>query len=142
MHYELYQASQEAIFAWFGDDYQIMTENADFIPPADGSPYLKYDYIEAASMTMSLDRKCRVYLGIVQVSVIFSPGTGVSVARKIAADVANRAIDGIMLSLTDDTTATNVGYISEAGSVQQVVKHNSGWSIPVRFTVRAEEMRT
>lgn len=140
MHLELYQASQEAVFNWFGTTYAIMTENSDFTPPADGSPYLKFDYIEASTMTVSLDRKCRVYLGIVQVSVIISPGAGILSGRKIADDVANRAIDGIMLTVTDDggLNPTEVGYIVEGGEVNRVVKHDSGWSIPVRFTVRAD----
>lgn len=143
MHFELYQASQEAVFKWFGNTYAIMTENAAFTPPADGSPYLKFDYIEASTMTVSLDRLCRVYLGIVQVSVIISPGSGVMAGRKIADDVANRAIDGIMLTVTDSDglNPVEVGYIVDAGSVEQVVKHDSGWSIPVRFTVRAESQK-
>lgn len=140
MHLELYQASQEAVFNWFGNTYAIMTENAEFTPPADGSPYLKFDYIEADTITVSLDRKCRVYLGIAQVSVIISPGAGILNGRKIADDVANRAIDGIMLTVTDDEglNPVEVGYIVEGGEVNRVVKHDSGWSIPVRFTVRAD----
>lgn len=140
MHYELYQAAQEALFKWFGNSYRIMTENSEFTPPADGSPWLKFDYLEAATMTVSLDRKCKVYLGIAQIGVVFSPGAGVNEARKIADDVAKAALDGIMLSVTDDNgeNPVEVGYIVEGGEVRPVQKHNSGWMIPVRFTVRAE----
>lgn len=139
MHYELYQASQEALFRWYGNTYAIMTENVEFTPPADGSPWLKYDYIEAMTQTVSLDRKCKVYVGIAQVGVVFSPGTGISLARSIAKELAIRAVDGMILTVTDENDiSTEVGYIVEGGEVQPVVKHNSGWMIPVRFTVRAE----
>lgn len=140
MHYELYQAAQEAIFRWFGNSYAIMTENVEFTPPADGSPWLKYDYVEAATMTVSLDRKCKVYLGMVQVGVVFSPGVGVMEARGIANNVVKESVDGIMLTVTDSNgeNPAEVGYIVEGGEVRPVQKHNSGWMIPVRFTVRAE----
>lgn len=140
MHYELEMAAREAVWSWFGDTYWISYPNTEFTPPADGSPWLKFDYIEALTQTVSLDRKCRVYVGIVQVSVFFSPGTGTSIAKNIAQGVAKRAADGIMLSMTDDNglNPVEVGCILEAGELKRVVKKDTGWMIPVQFTVRAE----
>lgn len=140
MHYEMYQATQRLVFQWFGSEFPIMTENTDsFSPPADGSPWIKYDYTEADSRAVSLDRKCRTYIGMVQLSINFAPGAGIAIARKLAQDVAKSAADGIMLQVKhNDGSFTDAGFITEAGAVHPVQKSNSGWFFPVRFYVRAD----
>lgn len=139
MHYELDLASRQFLSNAFEDDLPISWPNVDFTPPSDGSIWLQYHYIDAVTETVSLDRKCRIYEGIVQVSVIFSPGAGTQKARRLANDVAKSAKDGIMLSLSIGDSEKFIGYITEGGKLSgAVVPHNSGWVQPVRFTVRAE----
>lgn len=130
MHFELYEASAEFVASIILDsDNLVAWENIPFTPPVDGSEYYRFNYKEADTVTTSLDRKCAYFVGMVQVDVVFSPGSGVSVARKLAADVAKSAVDGTMLS---------TGYILSRGEVHPVQKSDTGWFIPVRFYVRCE----
>ncbi|AUV57183.1 tail terminator [Enterobacter phage Ec_L1] len=130
MHFELYEASAEFVASIIQDsDNLVAWENIAFTPPADGSEYYRFNYKEADTVTTSLDRKCAYFVGMVQVDVVFSPGSGISVARKLAADVAKSAIDGTMLS---------TGYILSRGAVHPAQKSDTGWFIPVRFYVRCE----
>ena len=133
MQYELSLAARK-----FVDDilvneipfrYPVAWENVKFTPPADGSMWIKYDYTEADSVTYGLSRKCKYYVGMVQLSIFFSPGTGVNKARQLANQLAESIEDGTMLE---------TGYVYEGGVVNPVVKSQSGWFIPVRFYVRLD----
>lgn len=128
MHYELSAAARAAFIGEFGSrPYYI--ENKNFRPPMDGSEWLKFNYMEGDTLFLSYDRKCKSYLGTVQIGVIFPPGKGVDSARLLAKQIANFFEDGKML---------NVGYIYEGAIVHQMIKHDSGWMIPIRFTVRVD----
>ncbi len=61
---------------------------------------------------------------MVQVSVFFSPGTGIDMPRQIANRLAESIVDGTML---------DSGTIYESGVVNPVIKSKSGWFIPVHF---------
>ena len=138
MHFEMYQATQQLLYSW-NLDLPIATENSTFTPPADGSMWLKYDYSEADARAVSLDRHCRVYIGMVQLSIFFAPGDGIAIARKLAQYVAKRAADGIMLRVKhSDGSTTFAGWINEGGAVSPVQKTPTGWFFPVRFYTRAE----
>lgn len=109
--------------------YPVAWENVKFTPPSDSSMWIKYDYTEADSVTYGLSRKCKYYVGMVQLSIFFSPGTGVNKARQLANQLAESIIDGTML---------DIGYVYEGGVVNPVIKSQSGWFIPVRFYVRLD----
>lgn len=133
MHYELSVSARAELIKFSGaNKIQVAFENRNFTPPAGGGMWLKFDYIEADTQFLSLDRKCRSYIGLVQVSVIFTPGFGVDNGRAMAKEIADFFDDGKML---------NVGYISEGGTVHRMIKQDSGWLIPVRFNVRYDEKR-
>lgn len=132
MHYELMLAARMALAEQYENQYKIAYENVNFTPPGDGSIWLAFHYHEVDSEYVSLDRKCRVYLGMVQVNVTLPPGTGTDKARLLAKDIAEFFEDGKML---------NTGYISEGAEVRPVQKSETGWMIPVRFTVRLDHKR-
>ena len=127
MHYELSVAARVALAQEFESQYTIQYENVDFVPPGDGGIWLKYDYKEADTLFLSLDRKCKSFIGMVQVAVIFPPGSGIDKARRLAKNIADFFEDGKMLS---------TGYIFEGAIVHPVQKSQSGWFYPVRFYVR------
>lgn len=132
MQYELSLASRKFVSDLINTlpvRYDVAYENAAFTPPKDGSMWLKYDYTEADTVTWSISRKCKYYVGMVQVSIFFSPGAGVDKARQVANQLAESITDGTML---------DTGYIYEGGVVHPVVKSQSGWFIPVRFYVRLD----
>ena len=135
MHYDI-ALKCKASAAKFAADNGIMiaSDNVDFKPPANGGTHLKFSYIEADSRSVSLSRDCRVYLGLVQVDVIFKPGTGTDAARLIAQNVAKYFPEGKIID------SVNKVYVSEWAEVSGVQKHETGWFFPVRFTVRCNSV--
>lgn len=127
MHYELSVAARVAFAKQFEKQFPIQYENVDFVPPGEGGIWLKYDYTEADTLFLSLDRKCKSFIGMVQIAVIFPPGSGIDTARKVAKNIADFFEDGKMLS---------IGYIYEGAIVHPVQKSETGWFYPVRFYVR------
>lgn len=132
MHYELMLAARKALAKQYERLYSIAYENVMFTPPDSGESWLKFDYKEADTIYMSLDRKCRSYVGMVQVGIVFPPNSGTDRARLLAKDIANFFEDGKMLE---------TGYISEGASIHPVQKSETGWFIPIRFYVRFDEKR-
>lgn len=126
-HFELSEDARAAVFNAFSGSYPIAAENVNFEPPVDGTPWLKFDYMEAATDVLDLARRCMSFIGLVQVAVYFSPGAGITAARAIAKEIANFAEDGKIIGQ---------GYVYSPGEVRPVQKHESGWFIPVRFSVR------
>jgi hypothetical protein len=132
MHYELSIAARALVARvarGLSTPLPVACENVAFTPPADGSMWLKFDYTEVETVTWSLQRTCRRYVGMVQVGVHFSPGIGVDRPRQVASSLAQSFVDGTIL---------DSGYIYEGGIVNPVVKSQSGWFIPVRFYVRID----
>lgn len=132
MHYELSVACRKLVSdaaVDFAGSLPVAYENCGFTPPPGGGMWLKFDYTEVDTVTWSLQRTCRYYVGMCQVSVFFSPGMGVDRPRQLAGRLANAFVDGTML---------DSGYIYEGGTVHPVVKSQSGWFIPVRFYVRLD----
>lgn len=132
MHYELSVACRKLVSEVAVDiagGLPVSYENVGFTPPANGGMWLKFDYIETDTVTWSLQRTCRYYIGMCQVSIFFSPGTGVDKPRLLASRLSQAFADGTML---------DTGYIFEGGTVHPVVKSQSGWFIPVRFYVRLD----
>lgn len=127
-HYEMSLAAGSALFRQFGQRFAISKENVPFNPPA-GAEWLRFNYIEADTQFVSLNRKCKVYLGIVQIDVVFQPGEGINYFRGIAKEIADFFEDGKML---------DVGYISQGATVHPVQKSETGWFIPVRYTLRVD----
>lgn len=135
MHYDIALKCKAAAAKFAADNgIMIASDNVDFKPPANGGTYLKFSYVEADSRSVSLSRECRVYLGLVQVDVIFKPGTGTDSARLIAQNVAKYFPEGKIIN------SVNKVYVSEWAEVHGVQKHETGWFFPVRFTVRCEQM--
>ncbi|QDH94243.1 hypothetical protein [Escherichia phage vB_EcoS_PHB17] len=132
MHYELMLAARKALAEQYERRYPIAYENVEFVPPADGSQWLAFHYKEVDTAYLSLDRKCRSFIGMVQVNIVFAPGSGTDKARRLAKDIADFFEDGKML---------DVGYIFEGGEVRPIQKSETGWLVPVRFSVRVEEKR-
>lgn len=131
MHYDIALKCKAAAAKFAADNgIMIASDNVDFKPPANGGTHLKFSYIEADSRSVSLSRDCRVYLGLVQVDVIFKPGTGTDAARLIAQNVAKYFPEGKIID------SVNKVYVSEWAEVSGVQKHETGWFFPVRFTVR------
>lgn len=131
MHYDIALKCKAAAAKFAADNgIMIASDNVDFKPPANGGTHLKFSYIEADSRSVSLSRDCRVYLGLVQVDVIFKPGTGTDAARLIAQNVAKYFPEGKVID------SVNKVYVSEWAEVSGVQKHETGWFFPVRFTVR------
>lgn len=131
MHYDIALKCKAAAAKFAADNgIMIASDNVDFKPPANGGTYLKFSYVEADSRSVSLSRECRVYLGLVQVDVIFKPGTGTDAARLIAQNVAKYFPEGKIID------SVNKVYVSEWAEVSGVQKHETGWFFPVRFTVR------
>ncbi|ATN94108.1 tail terminator [Shigella phage vB_SflS-ISF001] len=128
MHYELSAAARSAFQSKYRDFPHYM-ENRNFIPPKDGGMLLRFNYIEEDRRYLSIDRKCKSSIAIVRIGVVFPPGSGVDEARFRTKDIADFFKDGKML---------NVGNISEGVIVHQIVKHESEWMTPVRFTVRVD----
>lgn len=133
MQYELSLAARKFVNGILVNNipvrYPVAWENVKFTPPSDGSMWIKYDYTEVDSVTYGLSRKCKYYVGMVQLSVFLSPGTGVNKARQLANQLAESIIDGTML---------DIGYVYKGGIVNPVIKSQSGWFIPVRFYVRLD----
>lgn len=135
MHYEMALKCKAAAAKFAADNgIMIASDNVDFKPPANGGTYLKFSYIEADSRSVSLSRNCRVYLGLVQVDVIFKPGTGTDAARLIAQNVAKYFPEGKIID------SVNKVYVSEWAEVSGVQKYETGWFFPVRFTVRCNSV--
>ena len=132
MHYEMMLAARKALAAEFEGRYSIAYENVLFTPPDSGTTWMKFDYVEVSSDYVSLDRKCRAYIGMVQVGVVLPPGAGTDRARMLAKEVAEFFEDGKML---------DTGYVSEGGQVRPIQKSETGWMIPIRFNVRYDERR-
>lgn len=132
MHYDLMVAARKALAEEYESEYPIAYENVEFKPPSNGGMWLAFHYTEAETVYASLDRKCRYYVGMVQVNVIFAPGSGTDKARKIAKGIADFFDDGKMFE---------TGYVSQGGEVRPIQKSETGWLVPVRFYVRAEEKR-
>lgn len=132
MHYDLMLAARKALAEQYERRYKIAYENVEFVPPGDGSQWLAFHYKEVESAYLSLDRKCRSFIGMVQINIVFAPGSGTDKARRLAKDIADFFQDGKML---------DVGYIYEGGEVRPIQKSESGWLVPVRFSVRVEEKR-
>lgn len=132
MHYELMVAARKALTARFHEYYSIAYENVTFTPPPLGEMWLKFDYAEVSSDYLSLDRKCRSYIGMVQVGVVIPAGGGTDRPRQVAKEIADFFEDGKMLE---------AGYVSEGGEVRPIQKGETGWLVPVRFYVRADEKR-
>lgn len=132
MHYDLMLAARKALAEQYERRYPIAYENVEFVPPADGSQWLAFHYKEVDTDYLSLDRKCRSFIGMVQVNIVFAPGSGTDKARRLAKDIADFFEDGKML---------DVGYIYEGGEVRPIQKSETGWLVPVRFSVRVEEKR-
>lgn len=132
MHYEMMVAARKLVSDAAVDiagGLPVAYENCGFTPPNNGSMWLKFDYTEVDSVTWGLQRKCRYYVGMVQVSIFFSPGEGTDRPRQLAGRLSEAFADGTML---------DSGYIYEGGSVFPPVKSQSGWFIPVRFYVRMD----
>lgn len=135
MHYDIALKCKAAAAKFAADNgIMIASDNVDFKPPANGGTHLKFSYIEADSRSVSLSRDCRVYLGLVQVDVIFKPGTGTDAARLIAQNVAKYFPEGKIID------SVNKVYVSEWAEVSGVQKHETGWFFPVRFTVRCNSV--
>lgn len=132
MHYDLMLSARKSLAVEYESQYQIAYENVEFSPPGDGGIWLQYHYSEAETVFASLDRKCRYYVGMVQVNVVFQPGSGTDKARRLAKEIADFFDDGKMLE---------TGYVVQGGEVRPVQKSETGWLVPVRFYVRAEEKR-
>ena len=132
MHYELSAAARAEVIKFANGAIPVSFENKNFTPPVNGDMWLKFDYMEADTQFLSLDRKCKSYIGLVQIGVIVMPGSGADDARRKAKEIADFLYDGKML---------NDGYISEGGTVHPMIKHDSGWLIPVRCNVRYDEKR-
>lgn len=132
MHYDLMVAARKALAEEYESEYPIAYENVEFKPPSNGGMWLAFHYTEAETVYASLDRKCRYYVGMVQVNVIFAPGSGTDKARKLAKGIADFFDDGKMFE---------TGYVSQGGEVRPIQKSETGWLVPVRFYVRAEEKR-
>lgn len=132
MHYDLMLAARKALAEKYEEHYPIAYENISFEPPRDGGAWLKFDYTEVDSQFLSLDRKCRSYIGMVQIGVIVAPGSGTDIARMIAKGIADFFVDGKMLE---------TGYIYEGAEVRPIQKSETGWMVPVRFSVRVEKRR-
>lgn len=89
MHYDLMVAARKALAEEYESEYPIAYENVEFKPPSKGGMWLSFHYTEAETVYASLDRKCRYYVGMVQVNVIFAPGVGTDKARKLAKGIAD-----------------------------------------------------
>lgn len=129
MHYELMLSARKALATEYESRFIIAYENVEFTPPGDGSPWLKFDYIEVDTEYLSLDRKCVSYIGMIQIGVIIPPGAGSDKGRKLAKEIASFFYDGKILE---------TGYISEGAKVHKLQKSETGWLIPIRFYVRIE----
>lgn len=135
MHYDIALKCKAAAAKFAADNgIMIASDNVDFKPPANGGTHLKFSYIEAYSRSVSISRDCRVYLGLVQIDVIFKPGTGTDAARLIAQNVARYFPEGKIID------SVNKVYVSEWAEVSGVQKHETGWFFPVRFTVRCNSV--
>lgn len=135
MHYEMALKCKAAAAKYAADiGLQIAGDNVDFKPPKHGETYLKFSYVEADSRSVDLSRKCRVYLAMVQIDVIFKPGIGTDRARIIAQRVAKYFPEGKIID------SVNKVYVSEWAEVSGVQKHETGWFFPVRFTVRCDSV--
>lgn len=132
MHYELMLAARVSLARRYEKRYPIAYENVSFTPPADGGMWLAFHYTEVSSEYTSLDRKCRSYIGMVQVNVVIPPGSGTDKGRQFAKDIANFFEDGKLL---------RTGYIYEGGEVRPIQKSETGWMVPVRFYVRFDEKK-
>ncbi|WP_404677011.1 phage tail terminator-like protein [Raoultella ornithinolytica] len=136
MHYDMALKCKAAVAKFAAENMlRVAGDNVDFRPPAGGETYLKVSYIEADSRSVDLSRKCRVYIGLVQIDVIFKPGIGADDARLIAQNVAKYFPEGKILGDKEMNL-----YVSEWAEVHGVQKAQTGWFFPVRFTVRCEQM--
>lgn len=135
MHYDMALKCKAAVAKFAAENgLMVAGDNVDFRPPAVGETYLKVSYVEADSRTVDLSRKCRVYLAMVQIDVIFKPGIGTDSARLIAKNVAKYFPEGEIID------SVNKVYVSEWAEVFGVQKHETGWFFPVRFTVRCNRV--
>ena len=135
MHYEMALKCKAAVAKFAAENgLMVAGDNVDFKPPKHGETYLKFSYVEADSRSVSLSRTCRVYLAMVQIDVVFKPGIGTDDARLIAQNVAKSFPEG---KVVDSESKL---YVSEWAEVYRVQKHETGWILPVRFTVRCESV--
>ncbi|UGO53102.1 putative structural protein [Klebsiella phage vB_KaeD_HazelMika] len=128
--YDVEVSARKALASFVGERYPIAFPNYDFTEPDDGSMWLKFDYVPVDKVYRSLDRKCISLISMIQIGVIFQPGSGTDDARKLAKELVNFFEDGKIL---------NVGFILSGAETKPTLKHNAGWLIPIRFTVRYDE---
>lgn len=128
-HFEMMKAARQALDDQYKARFAISREGWPFEPPKDGSMWLKFDYMEADTRWLSLDRKCKSYIGLVQISIIFPPNTGTDNARRLAKEIAEFFDDGKILA---------TGYIFEGAIVHPIQKSETGWFIPVRYQLRLD----
>lgn len=135
MHYEMALKCKAAVAKFAADNgLKVAGDNVDFRPPAGGETYLKVSYVEAHSRSVDISRKYRVYMGMVQIDVIFKPGIGIDSAGLIAQNVAKYFPEGEIID------SVNKVYVSEWAEVSSVQRHETGWFFPVRFTVRCNSV--
>lgn len=135
MHYDMALKCKAAVAKLAAENgLRVAGDNVDFIPPKGGETYLKVSYVEADSRSVDISRKCRVYMGMVQIDVIFKPGNGTDHARLVAQNVAKYFPEGEIID------PINKVYVSEWAEVHGVHKHETGWFFPVRFTVRCNRV--
>lgn len=134
MHYDLTVAARSALNDFInmpGNYYPVAYESVPFDPPVDGSTWLKFDYVEADTKRVSLDRKCMYFVGMVQIGIQFAPGRGMDKTRLLAKSIAEFFYDGKIL--------INGAYIVEGAEIKPVQKSVGGWFYPVRFYVRIDK---
>ena len=66
---------------------------------------------------------------MVQVGIVIPPGGGTDKARLLAKEIARFFYDGRMFE---------TGYISEGANVHALLKSETGWFLPIRFSVRLD----
>lgn len=130
MHFDLSVAARKAVMDEYRGKLPLCLEGSPFSPPSNGATWMKFDYFESETIGYGLRKKCKSYIGMVQLSIFFMPSNGVDAARKLAKDIANFFYDDKMLS---------TGYIYSGGEVRPIQKDAGGWMLPIRFYVRFDQ---
>lgn len=126
-----------ALEAYLGDrmaasGYQIAYDNISFEPPND-TIWLQSHVMPSMPYSIDLARKCKVYPGVYQVSVIVPAQRGKSSGLAVAQQICDLFPDG--QAIPADGVAL---YINGEPTIYPGIQNDTSYTIPVSMTYRAD----
>jgi len=127
----------EAIEAYLGESMatsgiQISYDNIGFDPPND-EIYLQSHVLPSMPYSIDMARKCKVYPGVYQVSVIVPAQNGKTSGLSVAQQICDLFPDGQVIPADGMSL-----YINGEPTIYPGIQNDTCYTIPVSMTYRAD----